>query len=62
MIELELSDEIVERFLASGQAQIATIRNVPFTAQQIWFDRLAFAVINRAGLFRPSQSKEGFSG
>ncbi|MEZ4859728.1 MAG: hypothetical protein R3C14_00395 [Caldilineaceae bacterium] len=62
VVELELPDEIVERLIAAGQAKITVIHNVPFAAEQIWFDVATFATLNHVGIFRPSRSKEGFIG
>lgn len=58
VVELELSDEIVEQLLTSGQAKAAPIRNVPFLAEQLWFAVSTFAILNREGVFRPCRKKE----
>lgn len=60
VIELEMSETTVKQFIVSGHAVLADIHNVPFVAQQIWFDVTTFATLNREGLFRPCRSKERF--
>jgi hypothetical protein len=53
VIEIHLKTGDLESLFARGLASRSIIRNVPFVAEQIWFDLAAFEFLNLHAEFRP---------
>jgi hypothetical protein len=53
VIEIDIPDDILIQLVADRQAIRSAIVNVPFGAQQYWFDLRAFVVLNAHATFRP---------
>ena len=53
VIEMHLKTNYLEELFARGLASRSIIRNVPFVAEQIWFDLAAFEFLNTHAEFRP---------
>jgi hypothetical protein len=53
VIEMHLKISDLEELFARGLANRSIIRNVPFVAEQIWFDLAAFEFLNARAEFRP---------
>jgi len=53
VIEMHLNVSDLEALFARGLAVRRIIFNVPFTAEQIWFDVTAFEFLNSHAEFRP---------
>lgn len=53
VIEIDIPEEILQQFIASQVALRRPIANVPFRAQQYWFDVAAFDMLNTHATFRP---------
>ena len=58
VIEIDIPDDILNQLVAARQAIGRAIVNVPFGAQQYWFDLRAFAVLNAHATFRPYAGQE----
>jgi hypothetical protein len=58
VIEIDIPDDILNQLVAARQAIRSAIVNVPFGAQQYWFDLRAFAVLNAHATFRPYAGQE----
>ena len=57
LIEIQLLRAELERLMTVGLARRESIANVPFIAEQIWFDLTAFDILNEQAEFRPYQEK-----
>jgi len=53
VIEIRLKISDLETLLVRGLAIQSAIRNVPFIAEQVWFDVAAFELLNSRAEFRP---------
>jgi len=53
VIEIHLKVSDLEKLLVRGLAIQSAIRNVPFIAEQVWFDVAAFELLNSRAEFRP---------
>ena len=62
VIEIDIPDDILIQLVADRQAIRSAIVNVPFGAQQYWFDLRAFAVLNAHATFRPYVGQEPSNG
>jgi hypothetical protein len=62
VIEIDIPEDILNQLVATRQAIRSTIVNVPFRAQQYWFDLRAFAVLNAHATFRPYAGQESSNG
>jgi hypothetical protein len=62
VIEVDIPAGILNQLVATRQAIQSTIANVPFVAQQYWFDMGAFAVLNAQATFRPLTEWEPLNG
>ena len=58
VIEIDIPDDMLNQLVAVRQAIRSAIVNVPFGAQQYWFDLRAFAVLNAHATFRPYAGQE----
>jgi len=58
VIEIDIPEDILNQLIAAQQAIRSAIVNVPFGAQQYWFDLRAFAVLNAHATFRPYAGQE----
>jgi hypothetical protein len=62
VIEIDIPEDVLNQLVAARQAIRSTIVNVPFRAQQYWFDLGAFAVLNVHATFRPYVGQESSNG
>lgn len=53
VIELQLSVELLDTFMAKDLALREVIVNVPFVGEQIWFAPETFAILNKQAHFSP---------
>jgi hypothetical protein len=53
VIEIDIPEDVLNQLVEARQAIQSAIANVPFGAQQYWFDLRAFAVLNARATFRP---------
>ena len=53
VIEIRLKMSDLKTLLVRGLAIQSAIRNVPFIAEQVWFDVAAFELLNSRAEFRP---------
>jgi len=53
VVEVRLKTSDMEALFVRGLAIQSIIRNVPFTAEQVWFDVAAFEFLNSRAEFRP---------
>ena len=58
VIEIDIPEDILTQLVAARQAMRSAIVNVPFGAQQYWFDLSALAVLNAHATFRPYAGQE----
>ena len=58
VIEIDIPEDILNQLVAARQAIRSAIVNVPFGAQQYWFDLRAFEVLNTHTTFRPYAGQE----
>jgi len=58
VIEIDIPEDILTQLVAARQAIRSAIVNVPFGAQQYWFDLRAFEVLNAHATFRPYAGQE----
>ncbi len=57
VIEMSLPLVELERLIAAGLARWERIANIPFGAEQIWFDLTAFDILNEQAEFKPYQEE-----
>ena len=62
VIEIDIPEDVLNQLLEARQAIRSAIVNVPFGAQQDWFDLSAFAVLNAHATFRPYAGQEPSNG
>jgi len=62
VIEIEIPEDMLNQLVAARQAIRSAIVNVPFGAQQYWFDLSAFEVLNAHATFRPYAGQEPSNG
>ena len=62
VIEIEIPADMLNQLIAARQAIRSAVVNVPFGAQQYWFDLSAFAVLNAHATFRPYAGQEPSNG
>lgn len=62
VIEIEIPEDMLNQLVAAQQAIRSAIVNVPFGAQQYWFDLSAFAVLNAHATFRPYTGQKPSNG
>jgi hypothetical protein len=53
VIEMELLKDDLDKLIEQGLAIRSEILNVPFVAEQFWFDTRAFDFLNTHAIFRP---------
>jgi hypothetical protein len=58
VIEIDIPEDVLEQLVAARQAIRSAIANVPFGAQQYWFDLGAFEVLNARATLRPYAGQE----
>ena len=58
VIEIEIPEDVLTQLVEARRAIRSTIANVPFRAQQYWFDLGAFEVLNARATFRPYTGQE----
>ena len=58
VIEIDIPEDILTQLVTARQAFRSAILNVPFSAQQYWFDPRAFEVLNAHATFRPYAGQE----
>ena len=58
VIAIDIPDDVLNQLVAARQAVRSALVNVPFGAQQYWFDLRAFAVLNAHATFRPYAGQE----
>jgi len=58
VIEIDIPEDILNQLIIAQQAMRGAIVNVPFGAQQYWFDLRAFEVLNAHATFRPYAGQE----
>jgi len=58
VIEIDIPEDILNQLIIAQQAMRGAIMNVPFGAQQYWFDLRAFEVLNAHATFRPYAGQE----
>jgi len=62
VIEIEIPEDMLNQLVAARQAIRSAIVNVPFGAQQYWFDLSVFEVLNAHATFRPYAGQEPSNG
>jgi len=58
VIEIDIPEDVLEQLIAARQAIRSAIANVPFRAQQYWFDLGAFEMLNARATLRPYAGQE----
>jgi hypothetical protein len=58
VIEIDIPEDILNQLVVARQVLRSAIVNVPFGAQQYWFDLRAFEVLNAHATFRPYAGQE----